>query len=90
LREKTRGGEKVAQRGRPRLYASVNEKLKAYRDSKKLGGAVRVGCYLPVEYKDLLGKFCKEMNYTISEAICYFLDLHYGEDLDADNIDGKK
>jgi hypothetical protein len=78
----------VAQRGRPRLYASVSEKMKAYRDSKKLGGAVRVGCYLPMEYRDLLKNFCHETGYSMSEAICFLLDFYYkesGEDTEGED-----
>ena len=74
----------MAKRGRPRRYTSDKEKMKAYRDLKKHGGAVRVGCYLPVEYRDLLKKFCQETNYTMSEALCFLLDCYYqepGEDI---------
>ena len=67
----------MAKRGRPRLYASESEKMKAYRESKKAGGAVRVGFYLPAEYKELLSRFCRENNMTQCEAICYFLDEEY-------------
>ena len=74
----------MARRGRPRRYASDSDKLKAYRESKKLGGAVRVGCYLPLEYRDLLKKFCQETGYTMSEAICFFLDRFYDKE-PADN-----
>jgi hypothetical protein len=60
--------------------------MKAYRETKKLGGAVRVGCYLPEEYKDLLAEFCKETNFTIAESICYLLDMYYKDaDTDGDN-----
>ena len=70
----------MAKRGRPRIYASESEKMKAYRESKKAGGAVRIGCYLPAEYKELLSRFCKENNMTMCDAICYFLDEQYGEE----------
>ena len=74
----------MAKRGRPRLYDSVSEKMKAYRDSKKLGGAVALNCYLPVEYRDLLRKFCEESHLTLGDAICYLLDLHYPDRPDED------
>ena len=82
----------MARRGRPRLYASDSEKIKEYRDAKKAGGAVRVGCYLPLEYRDLLRKFCQETTYSMSEAICFFLDSYYKEPVDgtADNVRGGK
>ncbi len=67
----------MAKRGRPRLYNSISEKMKAYRDSKKQGGAVRIGCYLPLEYKELLSQFCKENSMTMCDAICYLLDSQY-------------
>ena len=67
----------MAKRGRPRIYASEEEKMKAYRESKKQGGAVRLGCYLPLEYKKLLIRFCKENNMTQCDAICYLLDMQY-------------
>ena len=51
--------------------------MKAYRESKKQGGAVQVSCYLPLEYKELLRRFCKENNMTICNAICYLLDIQY-------------
>ena len=70
----------AGKRGRPRLYNSVSEKMKAYREAKKQGGAVRVGCYMPIEYKELLSRFCKENHMTICEAICYFLDIQYPEE----------
>ena len=59
------------------MYASESEKMKAYRESKKAGGAVRIGCYLPSEYKELLNRFCKENNMTMGDAICYLLDERY-------------
>ena len=65
----------MAKRGRPRIYASEKEKMKAYRESKKQGGAVRIGCYLPLEYKERLSRFCKRNGMTICDAICYFLDV---------------
>ncbi len=74
--------EIIRKRGRPRIYASVSEKMKAYRESKKQGGAVRIGCYLPLEYKELLSRYCKENNLTMCEAICYFLDLQYADEAD--------
>lgn len=67
----------MAKRGRPRLYASESEKMKAYRESKKAGGAVRVGFYLPSEYKELLKRFCEENHMSMSEAVCCFLDEQY-------------
>lgn len=73
----------MTRRGRPRRYASVSEKMKAYREAKKLGGTVRIGCYLPEEYKDLLKKFCKETSFTIAEAISYLLDMYYRNERDA-------
>ena len=72
----------MAKRGRPRLYDSVSEKMKAYRESKKQGGAVLLNCYLPTEYKELLYKFCQESNLTLGDAICYLLDLHYPDSPD--------
>ena len=74
----------MAKRGRPRIYASESEKMKAYRESKKAGGAVRIGCYLPAEYKELLSRFCKENNMTMCDAICYFLDEQYSEEKDSE------
>lgn len=65
----------MAKRGRPRIYASEKEKHKAYRESKKQGGAVQMSCYLPLEYKELLKRFCKENNMTLGNAICYLLDV---------------
>jgi hypothetical protein len=56
--------------------------MKAYREAKKLGGTVRIGCYLPEEYKELLTKFCKDSNFTIAEAISYLLDMHYRNEHD--------
>lgn len=67
----------MAKRGRPRIYASEKEKHKVYRESKKQGGAVYLGCYLPLEYKELLKRFSQENNMTICNAICYLLDVHY-------------
>lgn len=78
------GGGNVAKRGRPRIYASVSEKKKAYREAKKEGGAVLISCYLPVEYKELLSRFCKENNMTMCDAICYFLDEQYAEEQDSE------
>lgn len=67
----------MAKRGRPRLYASESEKMKAYRESKKAGGAVRVGFYLPMEYKELFSRFCRENNMSMCDAVCFFLDEAY-------------
>lgn len=67
----------MAKRGRPRIYASEKEKHKAYRESKKQGGAVYLGCYLPLEYKELLKRFSLENNMTLGNAVCYLLDVHY-------------
>ena len=67
----------AGKRGRPRLYASDKEKMKAYREGKKRNGAVRVGFYLPLEYKELFTRFCQENNMTMCDAVCHFLDLEY-------------
>ena len=70
----------MAKRGRPRIYASEKEKSRAYRESKKLGGAVLISCYLTAEYKELLSRFCRENNMTMGDAICYLLDEKYAEE----------
>ena len=52
--------------------------MKAYRESKKAGGAVRVGFYLPAGYKELFSRFCRENHMSMCDAVCYFLDEQYG------------
>ena len=69
----------MVQRGRRRIYESDSEKMKAYRQSKKDGGSIYVGCYLPSEYRKQLRQMCRETNFTISGAICYLLDLYYSD-----------
>ncbi len=71
------GGGKLAQRGRPRIYNSYRDKMRAYRETKKQGGAVRIDCYLPLEYKDLLEQVCAETNSSMGEGICYLLDFYF-------------
>lgn len=71
------GGEKVAQRGRPRIYKSNSEKVKAYRESKKAGGAVQITCYLSTEYRELLARLCQETDSTMGETISYLLDYYF-------------
>ncbi len=51
--------------------------MRAYREMKKQGGAVRIDCYLPSEYKQLLEQLCKETNSSTGEGICYLLDFYF-------------
>ena len=51
--------------------------MRAYRETKKQGGAVRIDCYLPLEYKDLLEQVCAETNSSMGEGICYLLDFYF-------------
>lgn len=71
------GGGNLAQRGRPRIYNSYREKMRAYRETKKQGGAVRIDCYLPSEYKELLEQLCAETKSSMGEGICYLLDFYF-------------
>ena len=61
--------------------------MKAYRESKKAGGAVRVGFYLPSEYKELLSRFCRENHMSMCEAVCLFLDEVYREEEQSSGAD---
>ena len=67
----------MAQRGRPKIYNSCKEKMRAYRETKKQGGAVRLDCYVPFEYKKLLDQLCEENNSSMGEEICYLLDFYF-------------
>ena len=69
----------MARKGRRRIYESDREKMKAYRKSKKEGGSVWFGCFLPSEYREQLRQMCRETNFTVSGAICYLLDLYYSD-----------
>ena len=69
----------MAQRGRPKIYNSYREKMRAYRETKKQGGAVRIDCYIPSEYKELLEQVCAETNSSMGEGICYLLDFYFGD-----------
>ncbi len=71
------GGGKLAQRGRPRIYNSYRDKMRAYRETKKHGSAVRINCYIPLEYKDLLEQICAETNSSMGKGICYLLDFYF-------------
>lgn len=51
--------------------------MRAYREMKKQGGAVRIDCYLPSEYKQLLEQLCKETNSSTGEGMCYLLDFYF-------------
>ena len=66
----------MAKIGRPRMYNSATEKMKAYRESKKRGGAVRLDCYLPSEYREQLVDVCKETGSSFGEGICFLLDFY--------------
>ena len=48
---------------------------------------MHIGCYLPLEYRELLRRFCEESHLTLSGAICYLLDLHYPDRPDPDEED---
>lgn len=61
--------------------------MKAYRESKRQGGSVHLGCYLPAEHRELLRQFCEEQHLSLGGAICYLLDLHYPERPDPDDED---
>ena len=50
--------------------------MRAYREMKKQGGAVRIDCYVPSEYKELLERLCTEANSSMGERICYLLDFY--------------
>ena len=51
--------------------------MRAYREMKKQGGAIRIDCYVPSEYKNLLEKLCAENNSSMGEGICYLLDFYF-------------
>lgn len=51
--------------------------MRAYRETKKQGGAVRIDCYLPSEYKELLEQLCVETKSSMGEGICYLLDFYF-------------
>ena len=57
--------------------------MRAYRETKKQGGAVRIDCYLPSEYKELLEQLCTETNSSLGEGICYLLDFYFENQEDA-------
>jgi hypothetical protein len=63
-------------RGRPREYDSVSQKMKVFRLRKKEAGLVGIRLDIPLEYKELLDKFCGSTNQTISDAICDLLDRY--------------
>lgn len=67
----------MAKLGRPRIYNSPSEKMKAYRESKKNGGAIRLDCYVPSEYREQLDQVCKEINSSLGEGICFLLDFYF-------------
>ena len=67
----------MAQRGWPRIYNSYKEKMRAYRETKKQGGTVRIDYYLPSKYKELLEQLCAETNSSMGEGICYLLDFYF-------------
>ena len=67
----------MAKIGRPRMYNSATEKMKAYRESKKQGGAVRLDCYLPSEYREQLIEVCRETGSSFGEGICFLLDFYF-------------
>ena len=67
----------MAQRGRPKIYKSYKEKMRAYREMKKQGGAVRIDCYLPYEYEELLEGLCAETHSSMGDGICYLLDFYF-------------
>lgn len=60
--------------------------MRAYRELKKQGGAVRIDCYLPSEYREKLEELCKENKSSIGEGICYLLDFYFETISNIDNI----
>ena len=72
------GGGKLAKRGRLRIF--YKEKMRVYMEMKKQGGAVRIDCYLPSEYKELLKRLCTENNVSMGDGICYLLDFYFEND----------
>ena len=77
----------MAQRGRPRIYNSYKDKMRAYREMKKQGGAIIIDCYLPSEYKELLEQVCAETNSSMGEGICYLLDFYFESQRDIREIE---
>lgn len=62
--------------GRPRIYSSETEKMRAYRESKRQGGAIRLDCYVPSEYRELLTQLCNDTHQTLGGLICYLVDCY--------------
>ena len=62
--------------GRPRMYNSATEKMKAYREAKKQRGAVRLDCYLPSVYRERLVDVCREARSSFGDGICFLLDFY--------------
>lgn len=63
--------------GRPRIYDSPAEKMRAYRASKKQKGAMRIDCYLPSKYWDRLTLVRQETGSSLSRGICFLLDRYF-------------
>ena len=57
--------------------------MRAYREMKRQGGAVRIDCYLPYEYKELLEQICAKTNSSMGDGICYLLDFYFMNQEDA-------
>jgi hypothetical protein len=63
--------------------------MKVFREKKKEAGLVGIRIDVPLEYKELLDKFCDSTKQTISNAICDLLD-RYASGLKDDNDDTQR
>ena len=67
----------MAKIGRPRMYKSATEKMKAYRESKKRQGAVRIDCYIPSKYAAMMSIVRHRTEESVSKGICLLLDTYF-------------
>ena len=63
--------------GRPKKYDSAAEKMKAYRESKKQQGAVRIDCYIPSKYAAMMNIVRQNAKASVSKGICLLLDTYF-------------
>ena len=63
--------------GRPKKYNSAVEKMKAYRESKKRQGAVRIDCYIPSKYAAMMSIVRHRTEESVSKGICLLLDTYF-------------
>ncbi len=64
------------------MAKSGAERMRELRERRRAAGEKELLVVLPQEYKERFDKLRRQLNMTVSETVCYLLDLATEEDDD--------